>query len=245
MTEKVLTLAHETGRMSSLEIAEITGKEHKIVMRDIRNLIENLKDINGYKFVPVEYRDKKGEMRPMYELGKKECLLLASGYDVVLRAKIINRWEKLETGKAEPIAKPKIKHPHDNKAIEASYIRAQASLLRAKEAKARLLMKIAGTESGTFSQVCKAHAVNALCGENAIPLPEAGERTYSADEIAKQLGTNKNVIGRLASKNALKTSENGKWFHDKSPYSNKEIPTFRYFEGAINKFKELLNNEED
>lgn len=97
-----LTLAHDTGKMSSLDIAEVTGKEHKNVMRDIRNLVENLKDINGYKFELVEYRDKKGEMRPMYELGKKECLLLASGYDVVLRAKIINRWEELEKKERQP-----------------------------------------------------------------------------------------------------------------------------------------------
>lgn len=32
----------------------------------------------------------------MYVLNKKACLLLASGYDVILRAKIINRWEELE-----------------------------------------------------------------------------------------------------------------------------------------------------
>lgn len=78
-------LEHIKETITSLEIAEVTGKEHKIVLRDIRNLIDNLKDINGYKFVLVEYQDKKGEMRPMHELGKKECLLLASGYDVVNR----------------------------------------------------------------------------------------------------------------------------------------------------------------
>lgn len=85
--------------MTSKEIAEVTGKEHKIVMRDIRNLIDQLGKNNGYIFVLVEYTDLKGEKRPMYKLDKKSCLLLSSGYSVVLRSKIIDRWEELEKEK--------------------------------------------------------------------------------------------------------------------------------------------------
>lgn len=240
-----LTLTHETGKMSSLEIAEITGKTHSNVMRDIRNLVEKLGETHGFKFeltFKIRQLPNGGSRKDSYyELGKKECLLLASGYDVALRAKIINRWEELETGKAEPIAKPRIRHPHDNKEIEASYLRAQATLIRAKEAKSKLLLKLAENESGTFSRICKTLAVNTLCGEGTLPLPEAGERTFSAEEIAKRLGTNRNVIGMLSSKNNLKTPAYGKWFHDKSPYCNKEVETFRYFESAIKKFSELLD----
>lgn len=85
--------------MTSKEIAEVTGKEHKIVMRDIRNLIDKLGKNNGYIFVLVEYTDLKGEKRPMYKLDKKSCLLLSSGYSVILRSKIIDRWEELEKEK--------------------------------------------------------------------------------------------------------------------------------------------------
>lgn len=70
--------------MTSKEIAEVAGKEHKIVMRDIRNLIDQLGESNGYIFVLVEYTDLKGEKRPMYKLDKKSCLLLSSGYSVIL-----------------------------------------------------------------------------------------------------------------------------------------------------------------
>ena len=73
--------------MSSLEIAEITGKRHADVLRDIRNLIEQ--GANERNFALVEYKDKKGEVRPCYKLTPKGCLILASGYDVVLREKII------------------------------------------------------------------------------------------------------------------------------------------------------------
>lgn len=42
------------------------------------------------------YQDANGQNRPCYILTKKDCLLLASGYDANLRAKIILRWDQLE-----------------------------------------------------------------------------------------------------------------------------------------------------
>lgn len=87
-----LILYKET--MSSLEIAELTGKRHDAILRDIRNLLNQ--GVNAHNFVEVEYTDKKGEKRPCYELTKKGCLILASGYDAKLREKIIDRWEELE-----------------------------------------------------------------------------------------------------------------------------------------------------
>lgn len=84
-------------KMSSLEVAELTGKAHFNVMRDIRSLLEQ--KVNQINFEAVEYTDKKGEKRPCYNLTKKGCLILASGYDAKLREKIIDRWEELEEAK--------------------------------------------------------------------------------------------------------------------------------------------------
>lgn len=102
-----LTSAHETGYMTSLQIAETTGKEHSNVIRDIRNLIEKLGDLQGFKFefsfFIRELPNGGSKKEPYYKLDKKACLLLASGYNVVLRAKIINRWEELETKAAQPV----------------------------------------------------------------------------------------------------------------------------------------------
>lgn len=80
--------------MTSLEIAELTGKQHAHIMRDIRGLLDQ--GVNETNFGLDEYKDKKGETRPMFKLTKKGCLILASGYNAVLREKIINRWEELE-----------------------------------------------------------------------------------------------------------------------------------------------------
>ena len=94
MNGNLEVLAGHKETMTSLEIAEVTGKEHKNVMRDIRNILEQ--GVNQLNFELVEYPDKKGELRPCYNITKKGCLILASGYDALLREKIINRLEELE-----------------------------------------------------------------------------------------------------------------------------------------------------
>lgn len=86
--------------MSSLEIAEVTGKEHKNVMRDIQTLLSQ--GVDKLNFERISYKDSMNRVRDAYQLTYKGVLILASGYNPVLREKIINRWEELETGKAEP-----------------------------------------------------------------------------------------------------------------------------------------------
>ncbi len=87
--------------MSSIEIAELTGRNHKDVMRSIRNMEAAWVKVNGRNFELVEYKDAKGEMRPCYELTKTECLYIATKFNDEARAKLVLRWEKLETEKKE------------------------------------------------------------------------------------------------------------------------------------------------
>ena len=67
--------------MTSLEIAELTGKQHKNVMQAIRNMEPAWEKVNGLKFQLVEYRDAKGELRPCYQLTKTECLYIATKFN--------------------------------------------------------------------------------------------------------------------------------------------------------------------
>lgn len=91
--------------MSSLEIAELAGKPHNDVLKAIRAMEPAWKKVNGGNFSLVNYRDSKGEMRPCYQLTKVECLYIATKFNDEARAKLVLRWESLETGKAEPMAK--------------------------------------------------------------------------------------------------------------------------------------------
>lgn len=89
-------VAKET--MTSKEIAEITGKQHSHIMRDIRTLLEQGVSESNFGLSSYKQEQPNGGSKdvPMYVLTKKGCLILASGYDAVLREKIINRWEELE-----------------------------------------------------------------------------------------------------------------------------------------------------
>ena len=90
--------------MTSLEIAEVTGKRHDSVLRDIRNIISQ--GVDAHNFVETSYTDKANRQQKCYMLTKKGCLILASGYDALLREKIINRWEELETKNMSAIKLP-------------------------------------------------------------------------------------------------------------------------------------------
>ena len=48
--------------MTSLEIAELTGKNHFDVMRAIRKMEPAWVKVNGCKFALVTYKDQKGEL---------------------------------------------------------------------------------------------------------------------------------------------------------------------------------------
>ena len=68
-------------KTTSIKIAEAFGKRHDNVIRDIRKIIESIKDLsNALKFEGVNYLDAKGESRTMYEMGKDEFVLVVMGY---------------------------------------------------------------------------------------------------------------------------------------------------------------------
>ena len=89
--------------MTSLEIAEVTGKQHKHVMEAIRKMEPAWVKVNGSNFRLVEYRDKKGELRPCYSLTKTECLYIATKFNDEARAKLVLRWEELESAQRRPL----------------------------------------------------------------------------------------------------------------------------------------------
>ena len=91
--------------MSSLEIADLTGKQHKDVIRDIRNMLNQL-EIHSAQF-GAQYKDSTGRSLPMFNLPKDETLCLIAGYNVQVRMRIIKRWQELEQKESVQFKMPK------------------------------------------------------------------------------------------------------------------------------------------
>lgn len=86
--------------MTSLEIAEVTGKLHKDVMRAIRNMEPAWEKICGRRFAltsqDVEMPNGGVREEPCYSLTKTECLYVATKFNDEARARLVLRWEELE-----------------------------------------------------------------------------------------------------------------------------------------------------
>lgn len=115
-------------RMTSLQIAEITGKPHADVMKAIRKMEPAWSKINEGNFSLVEYKDKKGETRPCYSLNKEECLYIATKFNDEARAKLIKRWKELE-------------EQHQKPSVPQNYLEALKSLVKSEEEKQQLALE--------------------------------------------------------------------------------------------------------
>ena len=82
--------------MTSLEIAEITGKQHFHVMEAIRKMEPAWEKVAASKFRLGSYEDANGQMRPCYSLTKTETLYIATKFNDEARARLVLRWEELE-----------------------------------------------------------------------------------------------------------------------------------------------------
>ena len=84
-------------KMTSLDLAELTGKEHKHIMRDIREEINKLgKELGESIFGLSSYKTLQNKELPCYTFGRKGAMQLALKYDATTRFKVIERIEQLE-----------------------------------------------------------------------------------------------------------------------------------------------------
>lgn len=98
--------------VDSREVAEVIGKQHAHLMRDIKNYCDILEKTNESKiglvdfFIPSTYTDGKGESRPCYLLTKKGCDMVANKMTgekgVIFTAMYVSAFEKMR----ERITKP-------------------------------------------------------------------------------------------------------------------------------------------
>jgi phage regulator Rha-like protein len=79
--------------MSSRDIAELTGKEHKNVCRVIRDLISDR--ILDAQLEPLKF-EYRGQWFDYYELSKRDSFVVVARLSPEFTAHIVDRWQELE-----------------------------------------------------------------------------------------------------------------------------------------------------
>lgn len=165
-------------RITSLEIAEMANKRHSDVMRSIRNMEKAWLQVNGRNFALVDYQDQKGEHRPCYSLTKKESLYIATKFDDVMRAKLINRWEELE-----------IKHREQVQSEQMT----QQSFLQDKLTVANWVM-----DSLRYSDAARLQLVSQIAEPYGVPVPDyvhaPNGASHAVSELLKERGVELSAI---------------------------------------------------
>ena len=95
MTVPVASFNHTVQTITSLEIVELTGKQHFHLMRDIRKMEIAWEKVQGSKFglSSRTYQLPNGGTKevPCYSLTKTECLYIATKFNDEARAKLVLR----------------------------------------------------------------------------------------------------------------------------------------------------------
>ena len=163
---------HSQPTMSSREIATLCDKRHDNVMADIRKMLNELglyaPDFSG------TFITEQGNQYECFNLPKRECLILVSGYNLKLRTKIIDRWQELEQATTPRLPQ--------------TYLEALRALADEVEAREKLEQQLALAEP-------KVEYFDALVNRNLL---------LNFTTVAKELGVKRKVlIGYLLENNYI------------------------------------------
>lgn len=222
---------------------EIDG-EPWFVGKDVATVLgyqNGSRDINRH----VDEEDKLTERIVLSGQNREVIIINESGlYSLILSSKLPNakafkRWvtsEVLPSIRKTGSYTYQRANPNEEKALQ---IQEMDTRIRMSEQFLKLA-EIETTLSKNYRDILISKSVEALAGEQLLPLPKVVQKTYSAKEVGEMLGVTAQRIGRIANLNNMKTDEFGEFYKDKSPYSSKEVDVFRYNDKAVEQFKKLL-----
>ena len=182
--------------MTSLEIAELTGKQHKHLMEAIRKMEPAWVKVHGSKFRLMfrEVAIGNGAVRrdPCYQLTKTECLYIATKFNDEARAKLVLRWEELEQERFDLGTDYRGFINRDTALISGE---GSASL---KESRGNLCQKILV-------------AADEIIGEGLRLLNEPAEDTLTATQVAKTFNMTVFDFNHVLSDMGIQFRRDGHW----------------------------------
>lgn len=207
-------------KMSSLEIAKLTGKRHSDVLEAIRNMESAWERIAQRKFSLGSYKDANNQSRPCYELTKTECLYVATKFNDEARAKLVLRWEELERSQSASMTNlPDFTNPADAARAWAE----QYDQRRLAESKVSLLEEV------TKEQAPKVLFADSIIGSKSSCL--IGELAKIITQNGYEIGQNR-LFAWMREHHYLGT--NGEYYN---------IPNQKYIEQGLFELKKNAHSE--
>ena len=137
--------------MSSREIAELTGKEHKNVIRTVKDLLAA--KILDAQIEPLKF-EYRGQWFDYYELKKRDSLVLVARLSPEFTAHIVDRWQELE--KQVKQTNVDLHDPHALRRALLNYTEQVIHLETQNQSLERTIDTITQTPAGVkFQQACK------------------------------------------------------------------------------------------
>lgn len=205
---------------TSLDIANVFGKEHKHVLESIRSTISTTKEyFNETNFRPVQYKDNKGEMRPYYELTRDGFTLLVMGYTgekaMKFKAMYIEAFNKME----EEI---KRRNPAQNLSPkELAYM-----VIRAEEEKERLMI-----ENKMQKQIITEYEPKVSYYDNILQSKDL----LTITQIAHDYDLSGTKLNRILNENHIQYNQGGMWLlyneHQGKGYTKTTTHSFKHKNG--------------
>ena len=188
--------------MTSLEIAEVTGKPHNDVLKAIRKMEPAWAKVAQGNFSLGHYQDANGQMRPCYQLTKTETLYIATKFNDEARARLVLRWEELE--------RERIIFGTDDTAFlkkDTAYVDEEGSV-SLKESRVNPCLKRLPTLQVQKQILAMA---DEIVGTGLRMLNEPAEDTLTATQVAKTFNMNTRDFNAVLEDLKIQYRANGRW----------------------------------
>lgn len=203
---ELTTIVDNDERMTSLQIAEATGKAHKDVMRAIRKMETAWVKVQGRNFAllqkEVEVNNGGYKMQPYYSLTKEECLYIATKFNDEARAKLVRRWKELEEA--------------HRPAVPQNYLEALKAMVKIEEQKQQLALE----NHKQQEQIADISRENVELGNKITEmLPKVSyydrilesKSTMTVTQIAQDYGMSAVKMNRILSQLKIQRKVQGQW----------------------------------
>ncbi|MCG7388287.1 hypothetical protein [Pantoea sp. ACRSB] len=236
MTEVTLAVAGSVVTEKTIDsqslLAMVNDARRKCGEPAIRNnkLIEKIEDeLEGETYTKSVGR-KNGADIDIISMGIKQALRVAARESKAVRRALVDKLESMQEA-----------HLTRGKSASGLVEYRQARTLKMTVEAVTNLFDLMPNLAPEAKQCAAASIINPIVGFNAIPLPVIEEHYMTAGEVAEQIGSTANKVGRVANANGLKTEKYGKFFIDKSKHSDKQVEAFRYNAEGVNALRHLIH----